>query len=274
MTALLASLPTAGLSVSSLLAPGPLTGANPLYLLAVGSLGVFWLWRVWSEGRQGRRPLAAWLSLPGLLALLAAPRLDIPALFGMGAALLLLAEYGPGTYLKVKRRPRAAWLLGVLATGLALLVGAQWFAATGVLLGAAAGLVSALALPPAPARPPARRSLGFAARWQSARVPEWPELSLTLTQDGATLKNESAQALALAGWSPAHTNAWLLPLDTTPAQGGRPLRVLEPRASAFLPLGEREGGVRVWYAPAQDLGDLRLFRADWRPSTWAGRTLN
>jgi len=66
------------------------------YLLAVLALALHWLVRVWRHARQGERPAFAYLAAPGVSALLAAPLVQADPMFGLGAALLLIAAYAPG----------------------------------------------------------------------------------------------------------------------------------------------------------------------------------
>nr|WP_221269812.1 hypothetical protein [Deinococcus budaensis] len=252
----------------------PAAGLTPLYGLTLALIAAYWLWRVAREARARWEPRVAWWAVPGLALLGLAPLWEVPALFGLGAALLLLAEFWPGAFRPARERPGWAWpMVGVLG-GLALLglVAAQrgsevaLAAALASLLAGLGGL-SAWALYRArPARPP-----GLEVRFGQVRQPEWPDLSVTLTGQGARLVNVSGGPLRLAGWSPSGSNAWLRVRD----EGGAPLNVLAAGQSAFLPLGAREGGVRVWYLPARRRSEARLFRADWTPQAYAdSRVLN
>ncbi|UBV41484.1 hypothetical protein LAJ19_07340 [Deinococcus taeanensis] len=228
-------------------------------------------------GQAARRqqvPRVTWWTVPGVGALLLAPLLDVPALFGVGAALLLLAEYWPAAFLPARVRPGVGWpvVAGVIGAALSVNVlrgGADplaFVAAVMTLLCGAGGLVASALFRTRPV--PA--ALGFGARWKRAVTPDWPELSVTLGKQGAFLRNVSGGPLRLAGWSPAGVNAWL----SVRGPSGEVLRELRAGQEALLPVTERDSGVRVWYAPAR--GDVtRLFRADWTPPARAeDRVLN
>lgn len=257
-----------------LLGRAGLPGVTALYAAMLVLLGAFWLARVAREARRGQRPGVAWWGVPGLLALLLSRSEDLPALFGIGAALLALAEFWPRAYRPTRRRPGWAWPLVAWATALGLIAltpeglnraGIYTVLALG-LLGAAGSLVAALI--PAPQRPLRSEppEPGFALRWRPATVPEWPEFSVTLTARGAELRNESSQPLSLAGWSPRSVNAWLIPRDPQ----GRRLNVLPSGQSVFLPLAGNEPGLRVWYTAPGAAREPRLFRADWTPAPARG----
>lgn len=245
------------------------------YALTLALIAAYWLWRVAREARARWEPRVAWWAVPGLALLLLAPLLEVPALFGLGAALLLLAEFWPGAFRPARTRPSWAWpLVGVLG-GLALLglvavqpgrEAAALVAALASLLAGLGGLSAWALYRVRPARLP-----GLEVRFGRVRQPEWPDLSVTLTGHGARLVNVSGGPLRLAGWSPSGSNAWLRVRD----EGGAPLNVLAAGQSAFLPLGAREGGVRVWYLSGRRRREARLFRADWTPRAYAdGRVLN
>ena len=260
---------TAGLLPPLLLWPTGLPEVSLFYALALSLLAAFWLGRVAREARRGRVPRVGWWFVPGLLTLLLARVGDLAALFGIGASLLLLAEYWPGAYARPQRRPRLAWPLAGLLLALGLLTSSLLagqanlptvFATLLSLLTGLAGLLAA-ALFPRPAR--REEAQGFALRWQQPQLPEWPEFSVTLTRQGAQLTNTSPQPLKVVGWSPRSINGWLPPRG----EEGRPLDLLASGQSAFLPLSERETGVRVWYVAPQTPAQTRLFRADWTPST-------
>lgn len=254
--------------------PG-LPGVSVALGLAVGFLALWWLARVGREARAGYVPGWAWWAVPGLVLLPLAAELDVPALFGLGAALLLLAEFWLFAYVRPPQRPSPAWpALGVLVGGALVWrtvnAGAPVLLAlgAGLLLAGAAGLVSA-ALWPAPR--PAVPSPGLALRFARARVPERPELNVQLAPAGAYVRNVSPHKLALAGWSPAGVNAWL------PVRGpdGRPKAVLASGEVALLPVTAWDSGVRVWYGPAATPSEAHLFRADWTPAARAAdRVLN
>ena len=101
-------------------------------------------------------------------------------------------------------------------------------------------------------------------------TPDWPELTVTLSERGAHLRNVSGRALRMAGWSPAGLNAWY-PVRT-PA--GEAVQELAAGQEALLPVHGHDHGVRVWYAPARGEA-THLFRADWTPTAHAeDRVLN
>lgn len=272
-----------------ILTGGPLT---PLYAVTLGLIAAYWWGRVWREARVGYAPRVAWWAVPGLGALLLAPLLDVPALFGVGAALLLLAEFWPAAFTPARRRgpewERVGWaVVGVVLAGTLVLspgpLGPQdlFTGVTGLLvLVACVGVLFAVLGQPRTVgqertqrgRVPPLKSVGFTTRWAEAVSPAWPELSVTLTGDGAQLKNVSPRPLLLAGWSPAGVNAWMRPRrpDGTLAE------VLEAGEEVFVPLGPTDRGVRVWYRPERPDAPPHLFRADWVPARPAGgeRVLN
>ena len=257
------------------LAGGPISSITLPYTLALGLLAGYWLARVAWAARQRRVPRAAWWAVPGLTLLWATPLADVPALFGLGAALLLFAEFWPGAFRPARERPGWAWPLVGVVTGVAVLVLASLRGGTEASLGMA--LASSLAglgglLSSALFTVPARTHVpGLEVRFAPVQLPEWPDLSVTLTERGAQLQNVSGQALWLAGWSPSGTNAWL----TVRGENGVRLNTLGSGQSAFLPLNGAHGGVRVWYVPAGAPKRARLFRADWTPQMYAGtRVLN
>lgn len=252
-------------------------GVTALYALTLALPLLYWWARVWRESRQERTPRHAWWSVPGLLLLLFAPIQEQPTFFALGAFALLFAEYWPRAYRSASTRPGWIWPTLGLGLGLLLLISAVYTGGTqklvfvvalALLLVGMAALISALAWPiRRPAAP-----VNVWPRWANATVPEWPDLSVTLTAQGAELKNVSTRPLALSGWSPARLNGWLLVRDLH----GQPLHTLSVGQTAFLPLGEQMDGIRVWYMPADDgQGQVRLFRADWTPQRYQqGRVLN
>ena len=274
----------------ALLTPTGLPGVTWLYALALAALAVFWWVRVAREARRGRIPRQGWWFVPGLLALLLAGPTELPALFGVGVALLLLAEFWPLAYARPRARtgrgqtgsghtaPRLGWPLfglvgGFLLLSSALMAGeanlATVLSVVAALVAGVGGLLAATLLPRPAHRPP--NEPGFALRWQTPLVPEWPELSLSLTGEGAQLTNTSPQSVRVAGWSPARTNAWLR-LRTAE---GTPLDTLPAGQSAYLPLQPYASGPRVWYVLPSDPHRPRLFRADWTPPvTGPERVLN
>ena len=241
-----------------------------------------WLWRASREARLGFLPGAAWWAVPGLVCLLLAAILDVPALFGVGAAGLLLAEFWPPAYRRPVSRPELAWP----AVGAVISVVAVWgalrsepqpallAALLGLALASSAGLLGAGLFPTAGAR----KALGFQARWNRVLTPDWPELDITLSARGAHLQNVSRTPLRLAGWSPAGINAWYRIRD----EQGQVLAELAAGQVALLPVSPQDSGVRVWYGPAGRRGEkdaeteqARLFRADWTPAARASqRVLN
>lgn len=249
-----------------------------LYALTLLLLTLYWWRRVTREGREGRGPRVAWINVPGLVFLVFAPILEQPTFFAVGAFLLLLGEFWPGAYRRASR-PRWWWpALGVLL-GAALLVSVVQSpqsqrlalgAALALLLAGVAGLLSTLAWP----RPqPQPAPLPGWPRWRNVTVPDWPDLSVTLTRNGAELRNVSPSPLNVSGWSPARMNGWL----TVRNSKGEPINTLEAGQSAWLPIGEHTSGVRVWYAVSEQNGEVqpRLFRADWTPTgQQANRLLN
>lgn len=262
----------------ALLTPTGLPGVTWLYALALAALAVFWWVRVAREARRGRIPRQGWWFVPGLLSLLLAGPTELPALFGVGVALLLLAEFWPLAYVRPRRipghaperarRPRLGWPLfglvgGFLLLSSALMAGeanlATVLSVVAALVAGVGGLLAATLLPRPARRPP--NEPGFALRWQTPLVPEWPELSLSLTGEGAQLTNTSPQSVRVAGWSPARTNAWLR-LRTAE---GTSLDTLPAGQSAYLPLQPHASGLRVWYVLSSDPQRPRLFRADWTP---------
>jgi hypothetical protein len=250
---------------------------TPLYTLLLALIAAYWLGRVAREARLRWEPRVSWWSVPGLGLLWAAPLAEVPALFGLGAALLLIAEFWPGAFRPTRERPGWAWpLVGVL-TGLTLLAliavqggtEVSLTVALGALLAGLGGLTASGLYRGRPAR---GRTPGLEVRFGRVQLPDgpdlnWPDLSVTLTGDGARLVNVSGAPLRLAGWSPSGVNAWLRVRD----EGGAPLNVLKSGQSAFLPLDRRAGGVRVWYVPGDRRGEARLFRADWTPQAYADR---
>lgn len=230
-------------------------------------LTAYWFYRVGSEARAARVPRVAWWAVPGLVMMLFSQGLEQsqPTFFALGAAALLLAEFWPYAYRRVSGRPPATWPVLGLILGAAMVLAIfdkpeqQSFALAvglGAVLAGIAGLITAGFWPkPRPA------SLGFGARWKPITIPEWPDLSVTLTERGAELKNVSRQTLELAGWSPSSINGWLMVRD----EHGQSLNKLRAGQTAFLPLTDHERGVRVWYALSGQSNDPRLFRADWVP---------
>ncbi|WP_309569645.1 hypothetical protein [Deinococcus sp.] len=249
---------------------GPISGA---LALSVALIAVYWTVRVAREARGHFVPGVAYWAVPGLAALLVAAILDVPALFGVGGAALLLSEYWPGAYRLSTERPAFAWpAVGVVIGAVVLASAAQrtepllLVLALALLLAGAASLIAVAAYPREP-----RAALGFQVRWKTALVPEWPELNVTLTERGAHLKNVSRRKLALGGWSPAGVNAWY----RVRGEHGEVLAELRVGQVALLPVGAWDSGVRVWYGNAGAQDSARLFRADWTPAARSSeRVLN
>lgn len=244
------------------------------YLLALLAVTLYLGVRLWREARQGRVPRVAWWNLPGLLALLYAPVQEQPTFFALGAFALLVAEYWPGAYRLARQRPGRWWPALGFSLGLALLVRAMqqpgvphlipFVGLTLLLAGGVQLLVSSgwrsqqgVAFTP-PVWP----------RWAKVSTPDYPDLSITLTGNGAELKNISTTALALSGWSPNHLNAWLMIRD----HQGDLLSTLKVGETALLPLNDTVSGVRVWYSAAGRT-EAQLFRADWTPAHQQGRRI-
>ncbi|GHF34425.1 hypothetical protein HNQ07_000134 [Deinococcus metalli] len=262
--------------MSALLLPleplGPVSGALALCTALIAG---YWLGRVGREARARFRPAVAWWSVPGVAALLAAAIVDVPALFGVGAAALLLSEFWPHAYRPSRGRPAFAWPAVGAVTGGALAVSVLGqppqplllVLALALLLAGVAGLVASALYPRAERRP----ALDFQTRWNTTVVPEWPELDVTLTERGAHLKNVSRGKVLLAGWSPAGVNAWY----RVRGEDGRVLAELRAGQEALLPVSAWDSGVRVWYGRAGADAQARLFRADWTPAARAAeRVLN
>ena len=264
----------------SLLDLTPLTEVTGVYAIFLGLIALQWLVRVGREARLGYLPRVAWWAVPGLALLLLTPTLDVPALFGLGAAALLLAEFWPLPYRRASRRPSPAWPLVSVLVGavlaFSLLQGERseplaFVAAVCALLAGLAGLLGTALYPAGGvlARAP-QPPLNFQTRWHPTVTPEWPDLSVTLSEQGAHLKNISPRPVRLAGWSPAGINAWY----RVRGPDGQVLSELRAGQEALLPVGERDSGVRVWYGPDKS-PDAHLFRADWTPLGRAdGRVLN
>ncbi|NTY02098.1 hypothetical protein [Deinococcus sp. JMULE3] len=237
-------------------------------------LAAYWLGRVTRAARARLAPRVTYWAAPGLGALLLAPMLDVPALFGVGAGLLLLAEYWPHAFVPQRIRPSPGWplVLAVLGGGLGVNVlrgdADPWVTAisAALLLAGLAGLLAAAAFRPWPVTPP----LTFASRWKTVTTPDWPELTVTLSEQGAHLRNVSGRTLRVAGWSPAGLNAWY----PVRAPTGDTMQELAAGQEALLPVQAHDHGVRVWYAPARG-ETTHLFRADWTPTAHAeDRVLN
>ncbi|MFC4425797.1 hypothetical protein [Deinococcus navajonensis] len=253
--------------------PNPLGLGTPFALMLV-LLAVYWLLRVGREARAGFVPRVAWWGVPGLLLLLLTPVLDVPALFGVGAGLLLLSEFWPGAYVRARQRPGWAWPLVALVVGIALTLGVTAptpLTRVGVISALAGLLVGTAGILPALLWPrPAPRPLGFETRWKAAVTPDFPDLSVSVSPRGAHLKNVSSRPLQVAGWAPAGINAWY----RVRGDDGRALNLLRAGQVVLLPLDDQASGVRVWYAP-QPTAAPHLFRADWTPPARAGgRVLN
>ena len=256
-----------------------LTTLSVPYLLALFGLSVQWLLAVWRQARVGRRPRLAYLAAPGLAALLAAPILQADPLFGLGAALLLIAAYAGGAYAPAPLRHHVLALrwgrlfvlalafLGGVGQGLSLPapVWALWAAflllALGYLLSSGRQIQTqaAVTVP------------GLALRFGPLNSPAWPDLELRVEGDYARLQNVGSSRLVLAGWSPSGENGWLRPQDAQ----GRVLSLLPKGGTALLtPWPAGQSGVRVWYVRQGEPEVALVFRADWTPLNSPQRVLN
>ncbi len=249
----------------------PLPEVTGLYAVFLGLIALQWLLRVGREARLGYLPRMAWWAVPGLALLLLTPTLDVPALFGLGAAALLLAEFWPLPYRRASARPAPAWPLVSVFIGLVLALSVlqtpslepvAFVTALSALLAGVAGLLGVTLFPAGGVAVAARNrpALNFQTRWHRTVTPEWPDLSVTLSEQGAHLRNISKRPVRLAGWSPAGINAWY----RVRGPDGQVLSELRAGQEALLPVGERDSGVRVWYGPAKTQ-EAHLFRADWTP---------
>lgn len=241
---------------------------NGLYAMVIGLMALYLALRAAREARLGYLPRVAWWAVPGLGLLLLTPTLDVPALFGMGAALLLLAEFWPYAYRRAPSRPRPAWPLVMILIGAALAWSVAQIgrpepvavvAAMCALLSGVLGLLGVVLYPAGKAKTTAT-PLNFQTRWHRTLTPEWPDLSVTLSEQGAHIRNISKRPVRLAGWSPAGINAWY----RVRGPDGQVLSELRVGQEVLLPVGERDSGVRVWYGPDK-AQDAYLFRADWTP---------
>lgn len=254
-----------------------LTTLSLPYLLALFGLTVQWLLAVWRQAQIGRRPVLAYLAAPGLAALVAAPLLQADPLFGLGAALLLIAAYAGGAYRLAPpdhhrlalRRGRWLFLalafMGGVGAGLDLPAGV-WALWAGLMLLALGYLLSSGRTTRPQAVPP-----GLALRFATLTSPTWPDLELRVEGDHARLQNVGSSRLLLAGWSPSGENGWLHPQDAS----GRRLSLLPRGGTALLtPWPAGQNGVRVWYVRQQEPEVALVFRADWTPLGSPHRVLN
>ena len=255
-----------------------LTSLSLPYLLALFALAAQWLLSIWREARLSRRPALAWLAAPGLSALLASPLvMGGEPLFGLGAALLLIATYAAPAYraapsaAPTRARPRALSALLLLALLGGLLDGLTspgwvWALWAGAFLAGLAGWLSVVGLPRTPQPLP-----GFALRFGGYAAPSWPDLELRVEGDRAWIQNIGPSSVQLAGWSFSGENAWIRPQD----KQGKPLHLLAKGSRALLtPWPAGTLGVRVWYV-RQAAPDVPLvFRADWKPLDHPQRVLN
>lgn len=248
---------------------------TPLYTLVLAAVALIWLWQVAQSARKSLWPRLGALMPLGLGALLAAPALDVPALFGVGVGFVLIAAYYPLSRLRSAPNRRSLALSAaclVLALGTCMLatayndVGGLVLSAVATLL-SLAGLLSVVLYPRRRhVRPPLIYS-PFVRRLQGSVTPQVPDFELSLGIDAARLLNVSGRSLLLSGWSPASGNAWL----RTRTAGGQPLARLAAGETAYLsPWSPTSGGpsegVRLWYAREGD-DTTYLFRADWA-NTW------
>ena len=255
-----------------------LTTLSLAYVLALFALSVQWLLAVWQQARVGRRPALAYLAAPGLAALLAAPLLRADPLFGLGAALLLIAAYAGGAYRpapgehhgRALRRGRLLFLLLAAVGGAAQVLQLPplvWTLWAGLLLLSLGYLLSS----GRQSRQRDRTAPGLSLRFGPLTAPVWPDLELRLEGDQARLYNIGAAGLYLAGWSPSGVNGWLRPQDAK----GQPLALLPRGATALLsPWPAGHSGVRVWYVRQNEPEVALVFRADWTPLNSPQRVLN
>ena len=251
-----------------------LTAPSWPYLLALFALAAQWLLSVRREARLGRVPRLAYLAAPGLAALLAAPLLTGgEPLFGLGAALLLIAAYAPAAY-RLAPRPAggaqtnqrrsvyALVVVGFLGAALAQLDlshvgvgGWPWAVWAGGGLAALGAWLSVAGLPRGPAAP----SLpDLALRFSGYSAPGWPDLELRVEGERAWLQNISQGSVRLAGWSFSGENAWIRPRD----RQGRPLAPWPD----LLPKGSR-AGLLAPFGPEGEAGQLvRVMVACGRPN--------
>lgn len=254
-----------------------LTTLSLPYLLALIALSVQWLLAVWQRARSGERPALAYLAAPGLAALLAAPVLDAVGLFGVGAALVLIAAYFPGAYTLAPAAHSSAALRrgGLLVLALVVLGAAVqglapppvfWVLWAGLLLVSLGQLLGSGRKPL-----PASTVPGLALRFGPLTSPSWPDLELRVEGEYARLQNVSSSRLVLAGWSPSGENGWLRPQDAQ----GKVLSVLPTGGTALLsPWPAGQSGVRVWYVRQNEPEVALVFRADWTPIGSPQRVLN
>jgi hypothetical protein len=250
------------------------------YLLILLCLSAQWLYTVWRRSRSWLRPQFSLLAAPGLAALMLAPLLQTEALFGFGAALLIIAAYAPASYVLATpaHAQRARTVGGGLVLTLVLLGGALlayrlsdpaaatiWPLWSGLVLAALAYMLGA-GQPRVQAETP-----GFSLRFRPSHAPSWPDLELRFDGEQARVQNIGAASLVLAGWSPTGQNSWRRPLDAQ----GRPLALLPRGATATLaPWPEGENGVRLWYVRQNAPTEALVFRADWTQPDSPRRVLN
>lgn len=262
---------------SALLAAPFFERLNLWFVAALAAVALYWLGRVAWAARRRQRPAAAWWGVVGWLCLLLAPLNEVPALFGLGAAALLLTDWWPRAFVAASQRPSWGWgllffflglglLLGTVPSYLAVLVG------LGALLGGAAQLLAGLLwprwlpvqrswLPPSALGKREAPTFGSEWRWRVPYAPDPPELNISVGQGYLLLHNVSGRTLHLRGWSSTHRNGfWALDKPLSPATEQRLMR--EPQ----------QWGVRVWYT-SEGYAEVRLLRADWHEEL-AGRTLN
>lgn len=248
----------------------PFSEPNWPFFIATLLVALYWLWRVAQAARQKRVLRMAWWGLPGLLCLFMAPVLEIEYLLGIGAVFLLVAEFFPNGFVPSRKHPDASWPIVGALLGLVLLLSMSISSSVGnvwvyglswlCLLWGTASTVSAAFFKGNAVDD--LQDKNILMRLKKAKEPEQPDLSVTLTPDGAELHNVSKQTLTLAGWSPATSNGWLVFRD----EQGRPLNNLKAGQMAFIPLEEYEAGIRVWYVSGS-LSEPLLFKADWTPQT-------
>jgi hypothetical protein len=229
----------------------------------------------------GRQPALAYLAAPGLAALLAAPLAHAEPLFGVGAALLLIAAYAGGAYrfaapVSSSGRSQRSWRQGgalLLVFALMLLL-RQTLAVPAFIwpLWAALGLCTlAFVLSRSGQPQPRVRGPGLALRFGAFASPAWPDLELRFDGDQARLYNIGGSRLLLAGWSPSGANCWIRPQYAS----GQPLSLLPKGSVALLsPWPDGQNGVRVWYVRQNEPETALIFKADWTPLGSSLRVLN
>lgn len=279
----------------------PITQLTPLYGLLIALVALHWLRRVQLEAQAARIPRLAWAAAFGVGFLLMAPTLENPLLIGIGAALLLLVDWWLPAYQRAPAnwRPErwlaaCALVLGLVAVAMALLQVefVDWspesidiVLSCGILT-ALVGLANLLVAHFLPQRipkavmwlPQNQLSQDFAWRWRTVLPSEGNELSVSLHEQWAELRNETDYTLYLLGWSPIGLsqvagprlglNVWLMPKNTQ----DQAVRQLVAGETLSLPIPAEARGIKLWYrhASATTLKGSKdeakgpyMFRASW-----------